>query len=186
MSRRVLMIDNYDSFTFNLVQYLGILGAEVEVARNDQLSVAEVGARNPDAIMISPGPCTPDEAGISVDVVKTYSGRIPILGVCLGHQSITQAFGGKVVRAGRIMHGKTSPVSHDNTDVFEALPSPFEATRYHSLVAEASTLPDALKVTARTTDDHEIMEGDLRRRSCRPGAPSTLKPDGQRPHGTHP
>jgi anthranilate synthase component 2 len=151
------MIDNYDSFTYNLVQYLGILGAEVKVVRNDAIDVDQVGALNPQAIVISPGPCTPDQAGISVDVVKRYSGQLPILGVCLGHQSIVQAFGGKVVRAKRIMHGKTSPIEHNGQGVFDALPTPFEATRYHSLVAQEDSFPQELSITARAQDDHEIM-----------------------------
>jgi anthranilate synthase/aminodeoxychorismate synthase-like glutamine amidotransferase len=153
----ILMIDNYDSFTYNLVQYLGILGAEVLVVRNDAISVDEVEGLHPQAIVISPGPCTPDQAGISVEVVKQYSGHIPILGVCLGHQSIVQAFGGKVVRAQRIMHGKTSPIEHNGSGVFDALPTPFEATRYHSLVAEEDSFPELLQITARSTDDNEIM-----------------------------
>ena len=153
----ILMIDNYDSFTYNLVQYLGLLGADVRVERNDAISVDDVGALAPEAIVISPGPCSPDQAGISVEVIRRYSGQVPLLGVCLGHQSIARAFGGRVVRAGRIMHGKTSQVRHDGRGVFEGLPCPFEATRYHSLVAEAATLPDCLTVTATADDDHEIM-----------------------------
>ncbi len=153
----ILMIDNYDSFTWNLVQYLGILGAEVRVERNDAIACSDIAAIAPDAIVISPGPCTPDEAGISLDTVRTYSGRIPMLGVCLGHQSICQAFGATITRAGRIMHGKTSHVSHDGRGVFNGLPDPFEATRYHSLVAASETLPPELEVAARATDDGEIM-----------------------------
>ena len=153
----ILMIDNYDSFTFNLVQYFGILGADVRVERNDALTVDAVAALAPDAIVLSPGPCTPDEAGISVPVVQRMSGQVPLLGVCLGHQSIAQAFGGSIVRAGRIMHGKTSPVTHDGSGVFAGLPDPFDATRYHSLVAAPTALPACLRVTARSEDDGEIM-----------------------------
>lgn len=146
----LLMIDNYDSFTYNLVQYFGELGAEVRVVRNDELSVAEVAALAPERIVISPGPCTPNEAGISVPLIQAMAGRVPILGVCLGHQSIGQAFGGDIVKAPMIMHGKTSPVHHINRGVFSGLDSPFEATRYHSLVIEPATLPDCLEVTAWT------------------------------------
>ena len=153
----ILMLDNYDSFTFNLVQYLRMLGSEVRVVRNDEITVESVLAQKPKAIVISPGPCTPDEAGISVPLIQAASGKVPILGVCLGHQSITQAFGGKVVRAGRIMHGKTSPVRHEDTDVFGGLENPFLATRYHSLVAERASLPSVLEVTAEAADDNEIM-----------------------------
>ena len=153
----IFMLDNYDSFTFNLVQYLRMIGAEVVVRRNDAVTVKEVMEMSPDAIVVSPGPCSPDQAGISVPLITAASGQIPILGVCLGHQSITQAFGGQVVRAGRIMHGKTSPVRHEGSDVFEGLESPFMATRYHSLVAARDTLPAVLRVTAEATDDGEIM-----------------------------
>lgn len=153
----ILMVDNYDSFTWNLVQYLAMLGADVRVKRNDTISVSDIETLRPDAIVISPGPCTPNDAGISLDVVRHFSGRLPLLGVCLGHQSIAQAFGATITHAGRIMHGKTSPVDHDNTGVFKGLPSPFEATRYHSLVAQADTLPDCLRVSARAADDGEIM-----------------------------
>ncbi len=146
----LLMIDNYDSFTYNLVQYFGELGAEVRVFRNDQISVEEIGRLNPEHLVISPGPCTPNEAGVSVEAIKTYSGRIPILGVCLGHQSIGQAFGGKIVHAGAIMHGKTSLIRHKDVGVFHGLPDPLEATRYHSLVIEQASLPDCLEVTAWT------------------------------------
>ena len=146
----LLMIDNYDSFTYNLVQYFGELGAEVKVYRNDEISVDEVGALAPSHIVISPGPCTPNEAGVSVETIKQYAGKIPILGVCLGHQSIGQAFGGKVIRAKQVMHGKTSDMHHKNKGVFAGLPSPFEATRYHSLVLEQETLPECLEVTAWT------------------------------------
>jgi len=153
----IFMLDNYDSFTFNLVQYLRMLGATVVVRRNDAVTVTDVMDMSPEAIVVSPGPCSPDQAGISVPLITAASGTVPILGVCLGHQSITQAFGGQVVRAGRIMHGKTSPVQHNDTDVFQGLSSPFRATRYHSLVAKRDTLPSELKVTAEATDDGEIM-----------------------------
>jgi len=149
---RVLVIDNYDSFTFNLVQYLGELGAECEVVRNDQRSVDEIEAHLPSRILLSPGPCTPDDAGICLEVIRRLSGKVPILGVCLGHQSIGQAFGGKVVRAPRLMHGKTSEISHGNLGVFRGLPDPMTATRYHSLVVEPESLPDCLEVTAWTDD----------------------------------
>jgi anthranilate synthase/aminodeoxychorismate synthase-like glutamine amidotransferase len=152
----LLVIDNYDSFTYNLVQYLGELGQDVRVVRNDEIAAADIAAMAPRHIVISPGPCTPNEAGISLDVIKTYAGRIPILGVCLGHQSIGQAFGGKVVRAPKVMHGKTSKIFHDERGVFAGLPNPFEATRYHSLVIERHSLPDCLEVTAKTWDE-EIM-----------------------------
>ncbi|MDZ4349369.1 MAG: aminodeoxychorismate/anthranilate synthase component II [Xanthomonadaceae bacterium] len=146
----LLMIDNYDSFTYNLVQYLQELGEEVRVVRNDELSVAEIARLAPERIVISPGPCTPNEAGVSVELVATLAGRIPILGVCLGHQAIGQAFGGTVVRARQIMHGKTSMMRHSGRGVFSALPDPFEATRYHSLVVERDSLPDCLEITAWT------------------------------------
>jgi anthranilate synthase component 2 len=146
----LLMIDNYDSFTFNLVQYLGELGQEVQVVRNDALDMAGIRAMRPSHIMISPGPGTPDDAGISLDVLTQLGGEIPVFGVCLGHQAIGQAFGGKVIRAKQIMHGKTSPVRHRGQGVFAGLPDPFEATRYHSLVVEQSSLPDCLEVTAWT------------------------------------
>ncbi len=153
---RVLVLDNYDSFTFNLVQYLGELGAECDVVRNDALSVRELAGRAPDALLISPGPCTPNEAGISLEAIGELAGKIPILGVCLGHQAIGQAFGGKVVRAQRLMHGKTSPIHHAGEGVFASVPSPFDATRYHSLLVERESLPPALKVTAWTVEG-EIM-----------------------------
>jgi anthranilate synthase component 2 len=153
---KLLVIDNYDSFTYNLVQYLGELGAESDVVRNDAISVEDVGRRGADAIVISPGPCTPNEAGISVPTILEYAGRIPILGVCLGHQSIGQAFGGRVIHAKRLMHGKTSQISHHDTDLFRGLPNPFEATRYHSLAVERESLPASLVVTAQT-EDGEIM-----------------------------
>ncbi len=152
----ILMIDNYDSFTYNLVQYLGELGEDVRVFRNDQITVDEIEQLAPDRIVISPGPCTPNEAGISVDTVRRLGGRIPILGVCLGHQSIGQAYGGRIVRAKRLMHGKTSMIHHSGKGVFKDLPNPFEATRYHSLVIERESLPDCLEITA-WTDDEEIM-----------------------------
>lgn len=146
----LLMIDNYDSFTWNLVQYFGELGARVEVYRNDQISIAEIEAMAPDHLVISPGPCTPNEAGISVEAIRHFAGKLPILGVCLGHQSIGQAFGGKIVHAREIMHGKTSAIHHRNVGVFAGLENPFEATRYHSLVIEQQSLPDCLEVTAWT------------------------------------
>jgi len=149
----LLMIDNYDSFTYNLVQYLAELGASVEVHRNDAISIAEIRAKNPTHIVISPGPCTPSEAGISLAVLAELSDFCPILGVCLGHQSIGQAFGGKVVRARQVMHGKTSMMHHTGTGVFSQLPNPFEATRYHSLIVEAASLPSCLEVTAWTALD---------------------------------
>ncbi|MDF1820487.1 MAG: aminodeoxychorismate/anthranilate synthase component II [Alcanivoracaceae bacterium] len=158
---RLLMIDNYDSFTYNLVQYLQELGAEVDVRRNDQVTLAEIEALAPDLLMVSPGPCTPNEAGISMDAIRHFAGQLPIMGVCLGHQALGQVFGGKVVRARQVMHGKTSPVYHTGVGVFAGLPSPFTATRYHSLVVERDSLPDCFEVTAWTqTDDgaeDEIM-----------------------------
>jgi anthranilate synthase component 2 len=152
----LLMIDNYDSFTYNLVQYFGELGQEVRVFRNDQISLAQIEELAPDQIVISPGPCTPNEAGISMDLIRSYAGVYPILGVCLGHQSIGQAFGGKIVHAKELMHGKTSMIHHQAQGVFRSLPSPFRATRYHSLVVERDSLPDCLEVTA-WTDDGDIM-----------------------------
>ncbi|GLK90977.1 aminodeoxychorismate/anthranilate synthase component II [Pseudomonas turukhanskensis] len=146
----LLMIDNYDSFTYNVVQYLGELGADVKVVRNDELTVAEVEALKPERIVVSPGPCTPSEAGISIEAIEDFGGKLPILGVCLGHQSIGQAFGGDVVRARQVMHGKTSAVYHNNTGVFEGLNNPLTVTRYHSLVVKLETLPDCLEVTAWT------------------------------------
>ncbi|WP_223303813.1 anthranilate synthase component II [Dokdonella koreensis] len=148
----LLMIDNYDSFTFNLVQYFGELGQTVKVVRNDELDVEAIAALQPTAIVISPGPCTPNEAGVSLEVLRVLSGRVPIFGVCLGHQSIGQAFGGTVVRARQIMHGKTSMIRHAGKGVFRGLPDPFEATRYHSLVVEKTSLPDCLEITAWTED----------------------------------
>ncbi len=153
----LLMIDNYDSFTFNLVQYLGVLGQQVKVIRNDALDVAGIRALHPARIMISPGPGTPNDSGVSLDVLRELSGQIPIFGVCLGHQALGQVFGGKVVRAKRIMHGKTSPVHHRGQGVFAGLPSPFDATRYHSLVVEPASVPDCLEVTAWT----ENADGSL-------------------------
>jgi anthranilate synthase component 2 len=148
----LLMIDNYDSFTYNLVQYLGELGADVQVYRNDRITVGEIAGLKPERIVISPGPCTPNEAGVSVDVIRQFAGVVPILGVCLGHQSIGQAFGGRIGHAREIMHGKTSMIRHADTGVFKGLPQPFEATRYHSLVIEPDSLPDCLEVTAWTED----------------------------------
>ncbi|MFF2020041.1 MULTISPECIES: aminodeoxychorismate/anthranilate synthase component II [Bacillales] len=152
----ILVIDNYDSFTYNLVQYLGELGEEVKVSRNDEISIEEIEKLAPDHILISPGPCTPNEAGISLEVLQHFKGIIPIFGVCLGHQAIGQAFGGNVIRAERLMHGKTSPIHHHGTSVFEGLESPFTATRYHSLIVERETLPDCLEITAET-EEGEIM-----------------------------
>ncbi|WP_379148179.1 aminodeoxychorismate/anthranilate synthase component II [Paenibacillus sp. sgz500992] len=152
----ILVIDNYDSFTYNLVQYLGELGEEVKVFRNDEISIQEIEALAPDHILISPGPCTPNEAGISLEVLQHFKGVIPIFGVCLGHQAIGQAFGGNVIRAERLMHGKTSPIHHHGTSVFEGLESPFTATRYHSLIVERESLPDCLEITAETAEG-EIM-----------------------------
>jgi anthranilate synthase component 2 len=152
------MIDNYDSFTYNVVQYLGELGADVKVVRNDEITVAEIEQLAPEKIVISPGPCTPNEAGISLDVVTTFAGKIPLLGICLGHQSIGQAFGGKIVRAERVMHGKTSQIYHNRLGVFKDLGNPFEATRYHSLVIEKSTLPECLEITAWTQKDNGEIE----------------------------
>ena len=146
----LLMIDNYDSFTYNLVQYLGELGEDVRVVRNDELSVEQIRRLAPEKIVISPGPCTPNEAGVSLELIEKLAGSVPILGVCLGHQAIGQAFGGKVIRARAIMHGKTSPIHHKGVGVFAGLPNPFEATRYHSLIVEKSTLPASLEVTAWT------------------------------------
>ena len=150
---KVVMVDNYDSFTYNLVQYLGELGADVTVVRNDQVTVADIEKLAPDKIVISPGPCTPKEAGVSVEAILTFAGRLPILGVCLGHQSIGYAFGGNIIHAKHIMHGKTSPIYHHNIGVFKGLTNPFTATRYHSLVIEQATLPDCLEITAWTQDE---------------------------------
>jgi len=151
-----LLVDNYDSFTYNLVQQLAELGVMPEVVRNDRLTVGEVRALAPEALMVSPGPCTPNEAGESLALVEAFAGRIPLFGVCLGHQCIGQAFGGKVVRADRLMHGKTSPIHHDGSGVFAGLPNPFDATRYHSLIVERESLPDCLRITAET-EEGEIM-----------------------------
>ncbi len=153
---RVLVIDNYDSFTFNLVQYIGELGARVDVFKNDAINVAGARRYDADALIISPGPCTPNEAGISLELITALGSTLPILGVCLGHQAIGQAFGGRVVRAGRLMHGKTSPIVHDERGIFEGLPSPFDATRYHSLLVERASLPDCLEISA-WTEEGEVM-----------------------------
>lgn len=152
----LLVIDNYDSFTFNLVQYFGQLGVAMHIFRNDELTTAEAERLNPDRVLVSPGPCTPTEAGISLDIIKTFAGKKPILGVCLGHQALGQQFGGKVIRADRQMHGKLSPIRHRGTDIFAGLPSPFTATRYHSLLVERSSLPACLEITAETAEG-EIM-----------------------------
>lgn len=155
-STRILMIDNYDSFTYNLVQYLGELGAQLEVRRNDAIDVAGVRAMAAQAVVISPGPCTPKEAGVSVALLREMAGELPILGVCLGHQCVGEAFGATVVRAGRLMHGKTSPIVHDGRNIFAGLPSPFDAMRYHSLLVAANSIPSCLEVTARTAEG-EVM-----------------------------
>ncbi len=152
----LLMLDNYDSFTYNLVQYFGELGEDVRVLRNDQTTVAEIADMKPTRICVSPGPCSPAEAGISVELIKHFAGKLPLLGVCLGHQAIGAAFGGNVVRARELMHGKVSPITHTGTDLFTGLPSPYTVTRYHSLAVERDTLPDCLEVTAQT-EDGEIM-----------------------------
>ena len=154
----LLMIDNYDSFTYNVVQYLGELGADVHVVRNDDISVADIEALAPEKIVISPGPCTPNEAGISMAVIKAYAGKVPLLGICLGHQSIGQVFGGEVVRARQVMHGKTSPIHHRGEGVFRGLSQPFQATRYHSLVVAKESLPDCLEVTAWTETEAGEMD----------------------------
>lgn len=153
----ILMIDNYDSFTYNLVQYFGELGADIKVVRNDEITIDEIAALAPEKIVISPGPCTPTEAGVSVETIKTFAGKIPLLGVCLGHQSIGQALGGKVIRAPFVMHGKTSPVYHNNKGVFAGLNNPFQATRYHSLVIEKESIPDCLEITAWTQNEDGSM-----------------------------
>jgi anthranilate synthase component 2 len=153
----LLMIDNYDSFTYNLVQYFGELGAEVQVYRNDQIRCDDIKAQAPQRLVISPGPCTPNQAGISIAAIQAFAGKIPLLGVCLGHQSIGQAFGGKIIHARQIMHGKTSKIYHTGTGIFKGIPNPFEATRYHSLVIERATVPDCLKITAWT----QTPNGDL-------------------------
>ncbi len=154
----LLMIDNYDSFTYNLVQYFGELGVEVKVYRNDCISIEEMEALKPERLVISPGPCTPNEAGISLDAIRHFAGRIPILGVCLGHQSIGQAFGGRIVHAREVMHGKTSPIHHHGSGVFRGLEKPFEATRYHSLVIDKETLPECLEITAWTEDEQGRLD----------------------------
>ena len=154
----LLMIDNYDSFTYNVVQYLGELGADVQVHRNDEITLEQIEQLNPEKIVISPGPCTPDKAGVSMAVIKAYAGKRPILGICLGHQSIGQVFGAKVVRAGQVMHGKTSMIQHANAGVFKGLSNPFEATRYHSLVICKNHIPDCLEVTAWTENQDGSME----------------------------
>ena len=154
----LLMLDNYDSFTYNLVQYLGELGADVQVFRNDQISVEEIRRLKPAHIVISPGPCTPNEAGVSLDIIHQLSGQIPILGVCLGHQSIGQAFGGQVIRARQVMHGKTSAICHTGGGIFQRIPNPFEATRYHSLIVERTSLPDCLEITAWTQHADGTMD----------------------------
>lgn len=154
----LLMIDNYDSFTYNLVQYFGELGQEVVVHRNDQIDLETIKSLNPEYLVISPGPCTPTEAGISVEAIKHFAGKIPIMGVCLGHQSIGQAFGGKIIRAKQVMHGKTSPVYHHNQAMFANLPNPVEVTRYHSLVIEQASLPDCLEITAWTQDENGNLD----------------------------
>lgn len=154
----LLMIDNYDSFTYNVVQYFGELGADVKVFRNDEITIEEIEALNPDHLVISPGPCTPNEAGVSVAAIKHFAGKLPILGVCLGHQSIGQAFGGNIVRAGQVMHGKTSEVYHEDKGVFANLNNPFTATRYHSLVIEKESLPECLEVTAWTQNEDGSIE----------------------------
>lgn len=152
----LLMIDNYDSFTYNLVQHLGEIGEDIKVFRNDRVTIKDIEELNPERIVISPGPCTPKEAGVSVDVIKYFAGKIPILGVCLGHQAIGAAFGGDIIRAPRLMHGKTSMIHHDGKTIYEGLPNPFEATRYHSLTIKKETLPSCLEITA-WTDQDEIM-----------------------------
>ena len=152
----ILMIDNYDSFTYNLVQYMGELGAHIQVERNNCISISEIESLKPEKIVISPGPCTPAKAGISVEVIKNFAGKVPILGVCLGHQSVGAAFGGEIIKAGKLMHGKTSEVRHDGKTLFKILPNPFTATRYHSLVLNRKTLPDCFEITAES-EDNEIM-----------------------------
>jgi len=152
----ILVIDNYDSFTYNLVQYLGVLGAKIEVRRNDEIDIAGIEALNPERILVSPGPCSPKEAGISVEVIKHFGPKLPVFGVCLGHQCIGEAYGGRVVRAERLMHGKTSPILHENASVFNGMPQPFDGTRYHSLLVEKESLPDCLEITAWTAEG-EIM-----------------------------
>lgn len=152
----ILVIDNYDSFTYNLVQYLGALGADVRVKRNDEISLQEIEAMKPDHLMVSPGPCSPNEAGISCAVIERFAGRIPLFGVCLGHQCLGQVYGGRVIRADRLMHGKTSPIHHRGEGLFKEMPNPFEATRYHSLIVERASVPDTLRITAET-EEGEVM-----------------------------
>ena len=152
----ILMIDNYDSFTYNLVQYMGELGAHIQVERNNCISIPQIESLKPEKIVISPGPCTPSKAGVSVEVIKNFAGKVPILGVCLGHQSVGAAFGGEIIKAGKLMHGKTSEVRHDGKTLFKNLPNPFTATRYHSLVLNRKTLPDCFEITAES-EDNEIM-----------------------------
>jgi anthranilate synthase/aminodeoxychorismate synthase-like glutamine amidotransferase len=178
----IVIIDNYDSFTYNIVQTLGGLGAEMEIFRNDQVDVAHIESLQPARLLISPGPCTPAKAGISTEAIRHFAGRIPILGVCLGHQSIGEAFGGKTVRAPRVMHGKTSPVFHDGKGVFTGLPDPFEAMRYHSLVIEQDTLPDCLEITARTGQDEMmgIRHRELLIEGVQFHPESIMTPDGAR------
>ena len=154
----IVMIDNYDSFTYNIVQYLAELKADVSVYRNDEITIADIEKMAPEKIVISPGPCTPNEAGVSVDTIKTFAGKIPMLGICLGHQSIGQAFGGNIIRAKQVMHGKTSMMHHDDSGVFKGLSNPFEATRYHSLVIDQATLPDCLQVTAWTQNEDGSLD----------------------------
>jgi anthranilate synthase component 2 len=154
----LLMIDNYDSFTYNVVQYFGELGADVKVVRNDEITIEEIEALKPEHLVISPGPCTPNEAGISVEAIKHFAGKLPILGICLGHQSIAQAFGGDIVRAGKVMHGKTSEMYHEDQGVFKGLSHPFTATRYHSLVIDKTTLPECLEITAWTQNEDGSIE----------------------------
>lgn len=154
----LVMIDNYDSFTYNVVQYFAELGAEVKVFRNDEVTIEQIEALNPDHLVISPGPCTPNEAGISMAAIKHFAGKLPILGICLGHQSIGQVFGGNIIRAGRVMHGKTSPIHHNNSGVFSGLTEGYNATRYHSLVIDKATLPECLEITAWTENEDGSME----------------------------
>ncbi len=155
----ILVIDNYDSFTYNLVQYLGELGAELQVFRNNKITLDEIENKKPEKILIWPGPCTPKEAGISVEVIRKFSGRMPILGVCLGHQSVGQAFGGKIIRAPRLFHGKTSEIFHDGRTVFQGIEKPFTATRYHSLIVERESLPDCFEISAWTEDEDNVIMG---------------------------
>jgi anthranilate synthase component 2 len=166
----LLMIDNYDSFTYNVVQYLAELGADVRVYRNDEISIDEIEALAPERIVISPGPCTPNEAGVSMAVIERFAGRLPLLGICLGHQSLGQVYGGQVIRARRVMHGKTSSIHHSGEGVFRGLPSPFTATRYHSLVVARDSLPDTLEVTAWTVDDNGEVDEVMGLRHRRTGA----------------